>query len=161
MRRYNAHGVWQHQTILVSAIKIFFFFSYFFSKRKKAVCGADTSKSGTELVPATPRSIAKGDNPDDKSSSQYWEGIRRIAKVAFCFAMTAFFFTVYILQAPYCCEAANTLSTFTLRYPNGPPPVWAVIWQVYEKYRRQGSIDFWRKWIRCVYPFRYASGIVV
>ncbi|XP_024868846.1 uncharacterized protein LOC112452726 [Temnothorax curvispinosus] len=92
-------------------------------KRKKAICGVDTSKSDAELVPMT-RSNAKGDNPDDKPIS--WAGIRRIAKVAlsFCFAMTAVFVAVYFFT-PQCCETANTQSRFTLlvRYPRGPPPV--------------------------------------
>ncbi|XP_018363219.1 PREDICTED: uncharacterized protein LOC108761288 [Trachymyrmex cornetzi] len=94
-------------------------------KRKRTICGTDTSKSDTESV-LTTRSETK-DDFDDKPISQSWVRIQRIGKVAkFSFALlTVFFAAVIYFLRPYCCEAGNTLSRFTLqvRYPRGPPPV--------------------------------------
>lgn len=113
----------------ISAIEIFFFFSYFSSKRKKAISGADTSKRVAELVPTTKSNavVAKGDNSDGKPTSHSWVRIRQIAKVAPWFIATAFIAIVAIgyFFRSQCCESANTLNPFTLlvRYPGGPPPV--------------------------------------
>lgn len=120
---------------LISAIEKFFFFSYFFSKRKRTICGTDTSKSDAELV-STTRNNAKGDNPDGKPNSHSWVRIRRIGNVAFCFVLlTVFFAPIIYLLGPYCCEAGNTLNRFTLqvRYPRGPPPVWVGEYDRYTK----------------------------
>ncbi|KYQ53961.1 hypothetical protein ALC60_07116 [Trachymyrmex zeteki] len=94
-------------------------------KRKRTICGTDTSKSDTESV-STTRSETK-DDPDGKPISHSWVRIQRIGKVAkFSFALlTVFFAAIIYFLRPYCCEAGNTLNRFTLqvRYPRGPPPV--------------------------------------
>ncbi|XP_011876409.1 PREDICTED: uncharacterized protein LOC105566759 isoform X2 [Vollenhovia emeryi] len=88
-------------------------------KRKKAVCGADTSKSDAELMP-TMKSNAKGDNHDDKPSSQR---IWRIARVAIAFCLVVFLVRRYFQQPP-CCEAVNHFTPFELvRYSKKPPPL--------------------------------------
>jgi len=77
---------------------------------------------------STTRSETK-DDFDGKPISQSWVRIQRIGKVAkFSFALlTVFFAAIIYFLRPYCCEAGNTLNRFTLqvRYPRGPPPVWA------------------------------------
>ncbi|XP_018357196.1 PREDICTED: uncharacterized protein LOC108757238 isoform X2 [Trachymyrmex septentrionalis] len=94
-------------------------------KRKRTICGTDTSRSDAESV-STTRSETK-DDFDGKPISQSWVRIQRIGKVAkFSFALlTVFFAAVIYFLRPYCCEAGNTLNRFTLqvRYPRGPPPV--------------------------------------
>lgn len=122
---------WAFFFLLLFRLLRFFFFSYFSSKRKKAISNADTSKSVAELVPTTKSNavVAKGDNSDGKPTSHSWVRIRQIAKVAPWFIATAFIAIVAIgyFFRSQCCESANTLNPFTLlvRYPGGPPPVWA------------------------------------
>lgn len=145
--------------MLVSATEIFVLL-LFFSKRKKAICDEDTSKSDAELVPTT-WSNAKGGKPDGKPISRSWARMRRIAKVAlpFCFVMLVVYVTVYF-SGPYPCETANTLSPFMLqvRYFRGPPPVWAGdTASIRKKYRRQGLTGFLTKIDKMSVPIRVGN----